>query len=169
MANSKSYPQDSIILLIWIITGFISWYISIYFFNPLVLPIVPPAISFLENLGTPELFLITSNVLLSHISEYVLSFIFALALSYFSKATKSRIIGFIFAANAVSLYYHLLQLFGYTKHYSNLPTSAIIWIIQGLISILVISPLFAIIGSLIGNRIKRSARKNRWTGLFVVF
>jgi len=81
MANSKSYPQDSIILLIWIITGF---------------------------------------------------------------------------------------LFGYTKHYLNLPTSAIIWITQGLISILVISPLFAIIGSLIGNRIKRSARENRRAGLFVV-
>ena len=168
MANSKSYPQDSIILLIWIITGFLSWCISIYFFNPLVLPIVPPAISFLENLGTPELFLITSNVLLSHISEYVLSFIFALALSYFSKATKSRIIGFIFAANAVSLYYHLLQLFGYTKHYSNLPTSAIIWIIQGLISILLISPFFAIIGSLLGRTLGKTGVTNRRAGLFVV-
>ncbi len=155
MVNFKPNPKDSIAIGIWAVMGLFSWQISIYVFRFWISPLVPPAVGFVKKAGASNLVVITLETLLSHIAEYVLYFGFALALGYFSKSTKFRIFGFVIAANAVALYYHLLQLFGYAKHYSHLPTSAIVWITQGLISILIVSPFFTIMGSRAGNTLKK--------------
>lgn len=144
------------VLILWILTGFVCWYLSIYAFRFLVAPMVPAVIGFLKTTGACEPILITSETLLSHMSEYILCLACAMALGYASKPSGWRIIGFVFAANGVSLYYTVLQLSGYTRLYSQLPTSATTMMWQGLVSILVISPFFTIAGAFAGSAFKKS-------------
>ena len=156
MKIDKSFQKNPASPALWMMSGIFSWYLYTYVFAGRGLPVIPGVINTLENSGAPRLLMPVFCVLIPHIPEYLLCFVFCFLLCLFSQFSRFGIIAFIIAANAVPLYYQLMQIYGYYKYYHDLQTAAPIMMGIGLMSTIVISPLFALMGGLAGNMDKQS-------------
>ena len=144
--------------MVWISAGVVSWCLSTYIFTRLLLPVTLSATAYLnENMASFSWAASALRVLIPQIPAYLLSFIFCMGLGRVSRVTLVRVAGFIVAAGGISLYYHLMQLAGYVGHHYEGGGSALDWMVLGMISLVFISPLFAVMGSLAGNMIRKRA------------
>ncbi len=150
------YP---VITLIWAISGFLSWYLSTYIFTFVITPAVPGAMAFMREYTSSQVLLDLYLMALSHISDYVLGFLFALILAVFSNFSKARMGFYIFAMSILPIYYHIIQLIEYKRYYAGWPYWMFASIGMGCLSILICSPLFASIGGVLGN-FYRTRRQN---------
>lgn len=158
MTNDNTTLAAPTSLAIWILSGFFSWCLSTYIFTGLMLPVAFRITAAVSGIPTLSWAVPALRVLIPHIPAYLLGFVFCLILGRVSRVTIPRIGGFIVAANGVSLYYHMMQLAGLlTHHYGGSGSSALSWILLGLVSMLVISPFFIIMGSLAGRAMRKRA------------
>lgn len=144
--------------LLWMITGFISWYLSIYLFSYILSPLLIDVMR-KTNAMTQSIFMKNiANMLFTKVADFTLCFIFAVLLSFFTKSTKLRLLLFILGAISLSLYVQVVSLSNYMSMYSELPSWAIASEFQGFISIVLIIPLLSFAGSKIGDclRLRRS-------------
>jgi hypothetical protein len=142
------------IQLMWISIGFVSWYLSKFLFSYVLSPMLIDAAR-AANANSQSAFLMAVvNMLYANVAGFALCFIFAALLSYFTQSTKLRLLLFVVGAIAVNLYVRVEGLAGYMRMYPELPSWAITSKMQGLISLLLITPLCSFAGSKIGTWIK---------------
>lgn len=143
-----------IVPLLWMITGFLSWCLSIYLFSYILSPILIDVVRKTNAITHSTLMNNIINMLFTRVSDFTLCFIFAILLSFFTKSTKLRLLLFISGAIAISLYVQIESLINYIGIYSELPSWVVTTEFQGFISILLIIPLLSYAGSKVGNYLK---------------
>jgi len=94
------------------------------------------------------------SMLFANMAVIALCFGFAMGLSYFTDATRQRLLLFVAGAIAVNLYAQIKGLIGYTGLYPGLPPGALPSKVQGFVPLLLILPLCSLAGSKIGTWIK---------------
>ena len=160
MLNDSRTDRKFSIPFIWLGVGFISGYLSTFVFSYILSPLLIEAAR-ATNANTQSAILINIvNMLFANMADFVLCFIFATVLSYFTESTGPRLLLFVSGAIAISLYAQIEGLIGYIGIYSELPAWAITSQIHGFISLLLIIPLCSIAGSKLGTWItsKRKAQ-----------
>ena len=154
MTDNKRSIRELLILLLWTGSGVLSWYLSTYIFTYILSPSfiklireinAIPAASFIKNVA---------NMFFVYASDFLLCFLSALALSLWTKSTKSRLASFILGAIVVRIFTQIDVLVSQIGHYSEIPAWAVTSLVQGLIPPVLIVPLFSISGSNVGRFIK---------------
>lgn len=143
-----------LVSLLWMTTGFISWYLSIYLFSYILSPILIDVVRKMNAMNQSIFMKNIVNMLFTKGADFVLCFIFAICLSFFTKSTKVRLLLFIIGAIAISLYVQVNGLINYMSIYSEWPSWAVISEFQGFVSILLIIPSVSFAGSKVGNFLK---------------
>jgi hypothetical protein len=163
MYDNRRPKSEILIPLIWMSTGFLSWYLSTYFFSNFLSMLLIDRLRTINTL-TQSLFIKNlANMIYANLADFVLCFLFSMLLSYFTKFTKYRISMFIFGAIAISLYVRIEKLFNQIKIYSEVPSWAMTSYLQGSISLLIIVPILSLMGCKTGQflRIKKENRHQR--------
>lgn len=154
MLQENKPAMKYIVPLLWMMTGFISWYLSIYLFSYLLSPALIDVVR-KANAVTQSIFMKDiANLLYTKVADFTLCFIFAMLISFFTKSTKLRLLLFILGAIAISGYIQVERLINYMGAYSELPSWAIRREFQGFIAIFLIIPLLSYAGSQIGNYLR---------------
>lgn len=149
-------------LVFWITAGLASWCLSTYLFSRLMLPLTFHATGYLhENLPSFPWTAAALGILMPQFPLYLLSFFLCMGLGRVFRVSPARVGGFAVAAGGISLYFHVMQLAGYVGHHYGGGESALNRILVGMVSLVFISPLFALMGSLAGEMLKDAAGKDR--------
>ena len=146
--------ENLLIPTLWMAIGFVSWYISIYLFSYVLSPILIDAVRKTNAIAQSALIKNSVNLLFTKAPDFMLCFLFAIALSYFTQYTKLRLSLFIFGMVAISLYMRVEGLMAYMGAYSELPSWVITYEIEGFVALLVMIPLISIAGCRLGNHVK---------------
>jgi len=133
--------------------GSVSWWLFTYLLSGVMLPLTFSLTAALDDIAFSQWAVPALKILMPHIPAYLLDLGFCLVLGMKSRVTILRVACFTVAANGVCLYYHVMQLTGSIAHGKD--ASGREWIILGMISPLIISPLFAVMGSLAGRSIRK--------------
>ena len=142
----------------WMGIGLVSGYLSNYLFSYIWSPLLIDAVR-ATNANTRSVILQNMvNMVFANMADFMLCFLFAMVLSYFSKITFLRGLLFVFGAISISLYTQMVRLIGYMGTYSELPSWAVASEMQGLISLLLVIPLCSFAGSKVGTWIKMKKR-----------
>lgn len=158
MQSDGGSKTKIMIPFIWLVTGVLSWRLSIYLFSYVLSPLL---IQFVRNMNaiTHSIYAkYTANMVFTNLSDIILGFIFALILSFFTKSSKSRLALFVLGVAGFRLYIKVADLIHYMGMYPEFPSSAITSFILGFISILILIPGFAIAGSKVGTYLKMRTR-----------
>ncbi|WP_372681888.1 hypothetical protein [Desulfosarcina sp.] len=153
LSNSRT-DRQWLIPFMWMGMGLVSGYLSNYLFSYILSPLLIETVR-ATNANTQ--FVILNNIvnmIFANMADFMLCFLFAMVLGYFSKITVLRGLLYVFGAIVVSLYTQMVGLIGYMGTYSELPAWAVASEMQGLISLLLIMPLCSIAGSKVGAWIK---------------
>ena len=146
--------------LIWLGFGLVSGYLSNYLFSYILSPLLIEAVR-ATNANTRSVMLTHMvNMVFANMADFMLCFLLAALLSYFSKITVLRGLLFILGAIAIGLYAQIAGLVGYMGIYSELPAWAVASEMQRLISLLLFIPLCSIAGSKVGIWIKVKRRQS---------
>ncbi len=157
LSNSRT-DRQWLIPFIWMGMGLVSGYLSNYLFSYILSPLLIETVR-ATNANTQ--FVILNNIvnmIFANMADFMLCFLFAMVLGYFSKITVLRGLLYVFGAIVISLYTQMVGLIGYMGTYSELPAWAVASEMQGLISLLLIIPLCSFAGSKVGNWIKMKRR-----------
>ena len=158
MLNNSRTDRKLLIPFMWMGIGLVSGYLSNYLFSYVLSPLLIEAVR-ATNANTRSVILQNMvNMVFTNMADFMLCFLFAMVLSYFSKITFLRGLLFVFGAISISLYAQIEGLIGYMGTYSELPSWAVASEMQGLISLLLIIPLCSIAGSKVGTWIKMKRR-----------
>jgi len=154
MLNNSRTDRKLLIPFMWMGIGLVSGYFSNYLFSYILSPILIEAVR-ATNANTRSVILKNMvNMVFANMADFMLCFLFAMLLSYFTKFTILRVSLFVFGAIAISLYAQIERLIDYMGIYSELPAWAVASEMQGLISLVLIIPLCSIAGSQAGTWIK---------------
>ena len=154
MLNNSRTDRQWLIPFMWMGIGLVSGYLSNYLFSYIWSPLLIETVR-ATNANTQSVILKNIvNMVFANMADFMLCFLFAMVLSYFSKITFLRGLLFVFGAISISLYTQMVRLIGYMGTYSELPSWAVASEMQGLISLLLIIPLCSIAGSKLGTWIK---------------
>lgn len=154
LSGRQPQKPGASVLILWTGAGFACWILATYPLRTLTLPLAAQVTRSLSHIGFLAQVLPLAGIVISHIPAFVLSFGGCMILGYLSEATFARVICFVSGATAVSLAYHVRQAAGllFSGAYSVFP--ALTWIVTGLASLLVIVPVFAVLGSRAGSAFK---------------
>ena len=147
--------------MVWLSTGFLSWFLSIYLFLYLLSPLFIQIVRKINANDQTVILKSITNILFTNMADFMLCFLFAIILSYFSQNTKARLALFIFGALAAHIYTHVEVLVNYIKIYSEFPEWALTSVLQGYISLLLMVPLLSYLGGKIGSYYK-GKKKSVW-------
>ncbi len=154
MLNNSRTDRQWLIPFMWMGIGLVSGYLSKYLFSYILSPLLIETVR-ATNANTQSVILKNIvNMVFANMADFMLCFLFATLLSYFSKITVLRGLLFVFGAIAISLYTQIVGLIGYMGTYSELPAWAVASEMRGLISLFLIIPLCSIAGSKVGTWIK---------------
>lgn len=157
--HNKSRPERKLLIpCIWMSTGFLAWYLSIYLFSYILSPMLITTVRETNTITQSALIKEFTNMLFANIADFTLCFVCAILLSFFTRYTILRLSLFIIGAIAFSVYTQVEGLISYMEIYSKLPAWATPLVLQELISSLLIIPLLAFAGSKIGNYLKMRRR-----------
>jgi len=159
MLNNSSTDRQWFIPFMWMGIGLVSGYLSNYLFSYVLSPLLIEAVR-ATNANTRSVILQNMvNMVFTNMADFMLCFLFAMLLSYFTKFTVLRVLLFVFGAIAISLYARIEGLIGYMGTYSELPAWAVASEMEGLISLVLIIPLCSIAGSQVGTWIKMKRKR----------
>lgn len=158
MYNKIGSIRKITIPFIWMSTGVLTWYLSAYLFSYIVSPFFIRYVRTINAVTHSVFIKDIANMFFTNISDFILSFIFALILSLITKFTWFRLALYIFGAIAFSVYGNLENLTNYIRIYPELPSGAMTSFILGFISLLLLVPISALAGSKLGTYIKMKMR-----------
>jgi len=141
-------------------SGVLSWYLSIYLFTYILSPSFITLIREVNAIPVSSFIKNVANMFFVYVSDFLLCFLSALALSLWTKSTKSRLASFILGAIVVRLFTQADVVASQIRHYSEIPAWAVTSLVQGLIPPVLIVPLFSILGSKVGRSVKMRKRTN---------
>ena len=154
MLNNSRTDRQWLIPFMWMGIGLVSGYLSNYLFSYVLSPLLIKAVRATNANTQSDILKNIVNMFFANMADFMLCFLFAMVLSYFTKSTNLRLLLFVFGAIAISLYAQIEGLIGYMGTYSELPSWAVASEMQGLISLLLIIPLCSFAGSKVGTWIK---------------
>jgi hypothetical protein len=146
--------RTTILFLLWVAGGMLTWYVSLYISTYLLSPVIVPILKFLKNTISSQIVLALFTTFVLHIFEYVLGAIIAGFLCYLTEYKPILLMGFLLGAGSVNFYGQILGLLGYLNHYPTLPGWVLTWFFQGLVSIFIFLPLASWCGCLCCKRFK---------------
>lgn len=138
----------------WISVGVLSGYLSKYLFSYILSPALIKAVRATNAHTQSDILMDIVSMLFVDMADFLLCFIFAIGLSYFTESTKPRLLLFVFGAIAINLYAQIERLIGYMEIYSELPAWTITPKLSAFVSLLLIIPLCSIAGNKLGAWIK---------------
>jgi hypothetical protein len=154
MLNRGGTHRHWPIPFIWLGVGLMSGYLSNYLFSYILSPLLIEAVR-ATNANTRSVILThVVNLVFANMADFMLCFLLAAVLSYFSQINVLRGLLFILGAIAIGLYAEIAGLVGYMGIYSELPAWAVASEMQRLISLLLFIPLCSIAGGKVGIWIK---------------
>lgn len=145
--------------LIWMGTGFLSWFLSKYLLSYFLSPLFIERLRTINTVIQSLLIKTVANMIFVNMADFVSCFLFSVILSYFTNFTKYRFSMFIFGAVAVSLYLRVEGLLNQIPIYSEMPSWALTSYIQGFISLLLIIPFLSFMGCKIGRFLRTKTKK----------
>ena len=154
MLNNSRTGRQWFIPLMWLSIGFVSGYLSKYLFSYVLSPVLIKVVRATNANTQSDLLTKIINMCFANMADFMLCFLFAMVLSFFTKSTKLRLLLFVFGAIAINLYVQIEGLIGYMGFYAEFPSWAITSSMQGLVSLLLIIPLCSFAGSKVGSWIK---------------
>ena len=154
MLNNSRTGRQWFIPLMWLSIGFVSGYLSKYLFSYVLSPVLIKVVRATNANTQSDLLTKIINMCFANMADFMLCFLFAMVLSFFTKSTKLRLLLFVFGAITINLYVQIEGLIGYMGFYAEFPSWAIASSMQGLVSLLLIIPLCSFAGSKVGTWIK---------------
>ena len=154
MLNNSRTDRQWLIPLMWLSIGFVSGYLSKFLFSYVLSPVLIKAVRATNANTQSDLLTKIINMCFANMADFMLCFLFAMVLSFFTKSTKLRLLLFVFGAIAINLYVQIEGLIGYMGFYAEFPSWAITSSMQGLVSLLLIIPFCSLAGSKAGTWIK---------------
>ena len=143
---------------IWLCTGFLASYVSAYFFSYFLSPVFIRLLRDLNATSQSVIIKSMANIIFAYAADFLVCFIFASILSYFTKYTKVRLSLFVLGAIAISMYIRVEGLIYHMGIYSGRPSWAVSSYIHGFISLLLIVPFVSYIGSYLGSYLSADTR-----------
>ena len=122
MLQDNGPAMKLLVPLLWMMTGFVSWYLSIYLFSYILSPILIDVVRKINAINQSIVMKIIANMIFAKAADFTLGFTLALFLSFFTGSTKIRLLLFISGATAISLYDYI---FGTAIVGNNIPISGI--------------------------------------------
>ncbi|MBR9984501.1 MAG: hypothetical protein KFF68_01200 [Desulfosarcina sp.] len=154
MLNNSRTDRQWLIPFMWmgigLVSGYLSNYLFLYIWSPLLIETVRATNAITQSVIVKNIV----NMVFANMADFMLCFLFAMVLSFFTKSTKLRLLLFVLGAIAINLYVQVERLIGYMGFYAEFPSWAITSPMQGLVSLLLIIPLCSIAGSKVGTWIK---------------
>lgn len=151
MRHGTKQKKQILISAIWLCAGYLASHVSVYLFSYLLSPVFIKMLRRINATAQSSLIKSIANIIYAHAADFLICFLFASILSYFTKFTKIRLSFFVFGAIAISMYIRVEGLIYHMGIYSEFPSWAVSSYVHGFISMLVIVPRVSYIGSNLGN------------------
>ena len=146
----RPHSRRALIMVLWIIVGFLSWRIPSYTLSLIQGPLIAPAHAFMKS------------PLFSYIPWWFMAFISSFFLALGTGSNIRWLLGFIIGAAGYEAYTSTVQVLYYMNYFQDLSLWLMLkWIpvvarelIVALIPSLVILPLLSWLGSFLGNKLR---------------
>lgn len=142
------------ICILWMSAGLLSWYLSAFLFTYVVSPAFIKPVRAINAMSGAPIIKTVANMLFVYFSDFLLCFMAALILSFYTRTTKTRLVLFILGAIVFRLVAQADIAMSHLRHYSALPPWALKSLLPGLIPPLLIIPLVSMSACRLGRFIR---------------